>query len=156
SAVGNRWEAARADSEEMELEIARGALDRAQALAESAAATYAALGDVLRPARIVKHLARIASLRGGVTPAEAAFAPALALTAEDPNRVVRAEIYDSRAETRADAGRVDDALADLALAEKLATESGSEALAQAVALHSHAVRERQFAERVLSSYMDPK
>ncbi len=154
--IGNRWELANLAAEEMEAHFLRGDVHQAEHCANEAAGHYQAIGDQVRLSRIHKHLAQIAAVRDDFDTAEAQFAQALALVADDPNRILRAEILDSRAEARADSGRVDDALRDLHLALELVQPTGAVHLANAIANHIAHVRERHAAQAVLSRYMEPK
>ncbi|MSQ84713.1 MAG: tetratricopeptide repeat protein [Myxococcales bacterium] len=154
--LGNRWESANLDAEEMEAHFLRGDVDQAETMANSAAATYTAIGDDIRLSRIYKHLAQIAAVRDDFAAAEEYYVKALALVEADPNRILRAEILDSRAEARADGGRVDDALRDLHTALELVGPTGAIYLAGAITNHIAQVRERHAAQAVLSRYMEPK
>ncbi|MBM4344511.1 MAG: tetratricopeptide repeat protein [Deltaproteobacteria bacterium] len=154
--LGNRWELANLAADEMEVHFLRGDVQHAERCAHVAAEHYRAIGDAVRLSRVHKHLAQIAAVRDDFDTAEAEFAQALALVADDPNRILRAEILDSRAEARADGGRVDDALRDLHQALELVQPTGAVHLANAIANHTVQVRERHAAQQVLSRYMEPK
>jgi class 3 adenylate cyclase len=154
--LNNRWEMARIDTEQMEASFLQGDTRKAEAFADAAARGYEALGDRLRLARVVKHLGQIAAVRDDFELAEAQFQRALDLVAHDPNRIIRAELLDSRAEARADATRVDDALRDLHEAQLLAEPTGSLHLCNYLAGHAAQIRERHAAQSVLNRYMEPK
>ncbi len=156
SAIGNRYELARIAAEEMELHIGRGELARAEQAAKEAARRYEAIGDVLRLSRVVKHLGQIASLRDDFARAEAWFDEALKFVSGDPNRVLQAEVYASRAETRADRGASEDAQRDLAHARELAERTGATYLVDALRRRGEELRERDFARTILGRYVDPK
>ncbi|MBI5611345.1 MAG: tetratricopeptide repeat protein [Deltaproteobacteria bacterium] len=154
--LDNRWELANLDAEEMEAAFLRGEVDAAEEKALSAAATYRALGDRVRLSRMCKHLAQIAAVRDDFDRAQALFAEALDLLAGDPNRILHAEVLDSRAEAHADSGNADAALRDLHAALDLVQPTGAVLLAGAISNHVAQVRERHAAQAVLSRYMEPK
>ncbi|MSP91440.1 MAG: tetratricopeptide repeat protein [Myxococcales bacterium] len=156
TAIGSRWEVARIDGEQMEACFLAGDTRGAERYAAEAMAAYEALGDSLRLARVVKHMGQIAAVRDDFDIAEDCFQRAIDLVNFDANRIVRAELLDSRAESRADAGRVDDALRDLAAAQALAEPTGSVHLLNHISAHAAQIRERHAAQNVLNRYMEPK
>ena len=156
AAIGSRWEVARIDGEQMEACFLAGDTRGAERHAAAAMAAYEGLGDSLRLARVLKHMGQIAAVRDEFDAAEEWFQRAIKLVDGDANRIVRAELLDSRAEARADAGRVDDALKDLAAAHVLAEPTGSFHLLNHIAAHAGQIRERHAAQNVLNRYMEPK
>jgi class 3 adenylate cyclase len=154
--IGNRIELGRVASEEMRLAIAAGDFKLAEERGHDALHLYEALGKRGRRSLVVHQLAALAALRDDFDGAERLYDEAIAHLGDAPDRIMLAEILESRADARADRGALDEALADLTRAEALASSAGSIYLVQTARTHAEELRQRHAAQSVLSRYLEPK
>ncbi|MBI3271326.1 MAG: adenylate/guanylate cyclase domain-containing protein [Planctomycetes bacterium] len=154
--IGNRQELARLELEETQAAIDRGDLAAADAHGREALRLYELLGKGTLRSLALRHLAEVAALRDDFEEAERIYARSIERLGERPSRILLAETLASRAQSRADAERLEDALRDLADARALAEAAGSALLAEELRGQAEELRERHAAQAVLSRYMEPR